>query len=245
MPDRQLLRIAHRGYSARYPENTLPAFEQAIRAGADMIELDVHLSKDGRIVVIHDDTIDRTSNGRGRVADLTFGELLSYNFNNGMAACGFVAIPALAEVIDLAGPRVALDIEIKKDPRGPAGLEKRLVDLLREKEYGDRAIVSSFDRQALGEVNRLAGDLKTGLIYDRILRDFRDAVRALGVRSVHPALGAVDAGELRWAKSSGIMVYPWVVKDRKTLDAFRDLDFIDGVTVNDLALFQKEERHGV
>jgi len=233
------LKIAHRGYSARYPENTLLAFEKAVAAGADMIELDVHLSQDGRLVVIHDEKIDRTSNGTGAVADLSLAELKRYNYNNRMAEPGFVGIPTLDEVIGWAGNRVMLNIEIKNGPVRNEGIERKLADLLQETRFTDRVIVSSFDHYALAEMKRIAGSVRTGMLYDSVWIRFADEVRALGVFSVHPRADAVKAGQLRWAKSCGIQVYPWVVKDRETLKAFRASGYVDGVMVNDLALFSE------
>lgn len=233
----EFLRIAHRGYSARYPENTLLAFAKAIEAGADMIELDLHFSHDGELVVIHDDKINRTSDGRGNVADLTLTELRKYNYNNRMTNCGFAGIPTLAEVIELVDSRVLLNIEIKKHPGEKAGIEKKLVDLLREKDFVDHVIVSSFDGGILSAIKRIAVEIRTGLVYDARGKRFREDVRTLDVSSVHPATSVVDADELRWVKSCDLKVYPWVVKDRKTIVKYRDSGFIDGVMVNDLSLF--------
>ena len=233
------LKIAHRGYSSRYPENTLLAFEKAVAAGADMIELDVRLSQDGRLVVIHDEKIDRTSNGTGAVADLSLAELKRYNYNNRMAETGFVGISTLDEVIGWAGNRVMLNIEIKNGPVRNEGIERKLADLLQETRFTDRVIVSSFDHYALAEMKRIAGSVRTGMLYDSVWIRFADEVRALGVFSVHPRADAVKAGQLRWAKSRGIQVYPWVIKDRETLKAFRASCYVDGVMVNDLALFSE------
>lgn len=231
------LKIAHRGYSSRYPENTMLAFEMALAAGADMIELDVHLSRDGRLVVIHDDRIDRTADGKGAVSGLSLAELKQYNYNNRMAEHGFVEIPTLDEVIAWAGERVMLNIEIKNRPVRSEGIEQKLADLLRETQFTDRAVVSSFDHHALAEIKRIDGTVRTGMLYDSVWIHFEDEVRALGVFSVHPGADAIDAGQLRWAKSCGIRIYPWVVKDRETLKAYRASGYADGAMVNDLSLF--------
>jgi glycerophosphoryl diester phosphodiesterase len=231
------LKIAHRGYSSSYPENTLLAFEKALAAGADMIELDVHLSRDGRLVVIHDDRIDRTADGTGAVSGLSLAELKRYNYNNRMAEHGFVEIPTLDKVIAWAGDRVMLNIEIKNRPVRSEGIEQKLADLLRETRFTDRAIVSSFDHFALAEIKRIAGSVRTGMLYDSVWIHFEDEVRALGVYSVHPGPDAIDAGQLRWARSCGIRVYPWVIKDREILKLCRDSGLADGAMVNDLALF--------
>lgn len=234
----RFLKIAHRGYSDRYPENTLPAFEQAIRGGADMIELDVRLSGDDRIVVIHDDRIDRTSDGSGRVAGMTLGELKRHNFNNGMTRFGFVGIPTLEETLDRVGDRAALNIEIKKGPENQAAIEEKLCALLRERGAIDRSIVSSFDVNVLRRVKRIAPEIRTALIYDRVWFPFSETIRALGVYSLHPSIKVIHADQLKWAKSCGLMVYAWVAKDRRTVEKCRSSDFIDGVMVNDLELFQ-------
>ena len=231
------LKIAHRGYSSRYPENTILAFEKAVAAGADMIELDVHLSQDGRLVVIHDERIDRTADGTGAVIDLSLAELKRYNYNNRMAEFGFVEIPTLDEVIAWAGDRVKLNIEIKNCPVRNEGIERKLADLLQKTHFTDRVIVSSFDHYALAEIKRIAGFVQTGMLYDSLWIHFEDEVRELGVFSVHPGADAVEVGQLRWAKSCGIQVYPWVVKDRETIKAYRASGYVDGAIVNDLTLF--------
>jgi len=231
------VKIAHRGYSSKYPENTLPAFDGAIAAGADMIELDVHLSCDGRIVVIHDERIDRTADGRGKVAEMTLAELKRYSYHNGMAGFGFVEIPTLEETIALVGERAVLNIEIKKDPAGLGGIVKILSALLRQQGAVERCMVSSFDDEALREWKRIAPDVKTALIYDRVRFPFRETIQSLGLYSLHPAIKAMDEDQLRWAKSCGLMVYPWVAKSRGVVEKCRKADFIDGVMVNDLALF--------
>lgn len=231
------LKIAHRGYSARYPENTLPAFKGAVDAGADMIELDIRLSRDGQIVTIHDATIDRTSDGHGRVADLSFAELRQYNYRNGMKRFKFVAIPTLEEVIDQVGSRVVLNIEIKKEPNERGCLEQTLVELLRRKHMANRVIVSSFHNEALLAVKRMDASVKTGLVFAGAPPDFREAVTSLQLYSVHPSLKRMDLTLLQWAKSCGLQVYTWVAEDKETIRQCRLLGVIDGVMVNDFELF--------
>jgi glycerophosphoryl diester phosphodiesterase len=233
------LKIAHRGYSSRYPENTILAFEKAVSAGADMIELDVQLSRDGRLVVIHDARIDRTSDGTGAVTELSLADLKRHNYNNRMAGFGFVEIPTLDEVIAWAANRVMLNIEIKNRPMRNEGIERRLSDLLQETHFTDRVIVSCFDHGALAEMKRIAGSVRIGMLYDSIRVRFADEVQALGVYSVHPGKDAAEASQLRWAKSRGIRIYPWVVEDRKTLNAYRASGYVDGAMVNDLSLFSE------
>ncbi len=231
------LRIAHRGYSSKYPENTLLAFEAAVEAGADMIELDVRLSRDETFVVIHDARVDRTSDGRGPVARRTLAELRRYSYHNGMEGFGFVPIPTLTEAIDRLSGRVALNIEVKEDGSRRAGVGENLVRLLREREVVDRVIVSSFDLGILAGIKRAEGRLKIGLICDTRRRGFREEVQALAPYSLHPSLALRDEDALRWARSRGMRIYPWVATRRETVERCRASGLVDGVMVNDLALF--------
>ena len=115
---------AHRGASAYAPENTIPAFEQAIEMGADGVEFDVQRTSDGQLVVIHDETINRTSNGFGRVVDLTLEQLRLCNFSNGFVGHRKVQIPTLREALDLLGPTgVRINIELKNSVELYPGME--------------------------------------------------------------------------------------------------------------------------
>ncbi len=126
----------HRGASAEFPENTLAAFRRALELGVAGIELDVHLSADGVPVVIHDETVDRTTNGEGAVAGLTVAHLRELDAGQGEY------VPTLAEVLDLVGDRVHVDIEVKANAAGEA--------VLREVRGRDtRWVISSFDWDVL------------------------------------------------------------------------------------------------
>jgi glycerophosphoryl diester phosphodiesterase len=234
-----ILKIAHRGYSERHPENTLPAFEAALDAGADMIELDVHLSRDGRLVVIHDDYIDRTSTGRGRVGDMDLAELRQHDYSHIFKHQGPCAIPLLEEVIDLVKGRAMLNIEVKNLPSRYRGIEKALVDLLAAMGYADDAVVSSFDHLCLDEIKRLDPGIRTGMLYDSLWISFCREVEILGCYSVHPSLDAFDLEQARWAHARSMKVYPWVAKDRASLERLAGTGLVDGIMVNDLELFHE------
>ena len=234
---KNILKIAHRGYSEKYPENTMPAFEKAIDAGADMIELDIHLSKDGKLVVIHDNHIDRTSDGSGQVKDLTLKELLSFNYNYNNREPGFVKIPTLEEVIDKAIGKVQLNIEIKNCPYRYNGIESELIGLLKHKDFSKDAIISSFDHYSLLELKKIDPEIKIGLLYDSVWLKFEDEIEELNPFSIHPGIDVVDPDQLKWAKEKGLMVYTWVAKDQTTIDRLKRIDYIDGIMVNDLELF--------
>lgn len=145
-----MLIYAHRGYSANYPENTLSAFEAALPY-VDGIELDVQLSKDGRLVVIHDETVDRTTNGTGWVKDMTLQELRQLKID------GYERIPTLEEVLGLIErSNVTLNIELKTDQYAYPGIERLAWLAVDEFELGDRVVFSSFNRETLVRMRDVA-----------------------------------------------------------------------------------------
>ena len=169
--------IAHRGASAYEPENTLRAFERAIEMGATMMELDVHLSRDGQPMIVHDADLSRTTDGTGRVGDLTFEQIRRLNAGLGER------IPTLAEVIDLVRGRAQLYIELK-DQQTPAVV----VDTLRATGFVDQAIVGSFYPWLPQKVKFLDPSIRTSVLIPLRDRqaDFIDWVLAVGANYVHP-----------------------------------------------------------
>jgi len=152
---RRYLIIAHRGASAYEPENTLRAFRRAIELGADMSELDVHLSKDGHLIVMHNATVDKTTNGRGAIKDLTLAELKRLDAGKGEP------IPTLQEAIDLVRGQNGLYIELKAE-----GTPQPVVDTLRANSFTARrqVIVGSFQPALVQQVKELAPEIATSLL---------------------------------------------------------------------------------
>lgn len=168
--------IAHRGISAKAPENTLAAFKLALQTpGIDMIELDVRLSKDEEVIVLHDRTLQRTTTGNGPARTYALQELKQYDagswFHPRFSA---ERIPTLREVFNLVQGRCWLDIEIKSDfwHRGPEGLlERRVLETVAEAGLSERVMYSSFDHQLIGRLKQMHPAAVTGVLY-RIYRDF-------------------------------------------------------------------------
>jgi glycerophosphoryl diester phosphodiesterase len=150
--------IAHRGASDKIPENTLRAFERALEQGADAVELDVHLSLDGRVVVIHDRTVDRTTNGGGEVSALTLEELQQLDAGSWKhSRFANLRIPTLAEVVEVVGEPAQLFIEVKgHSPELP----ERLVQEIQELNVTERAWLFTAHRPTLEELRRLAPDMR-------------------------------------------------------------------------------------
>jgi glycerophosphoryl diester phosphodiesterase len=163
--------IGHRGASAYYPENTMSAFEAAYEMGAEMIELDILLSKDGVPVVIHDEALDRTTNGTGRVADYTLVELrkLDAGLWFGREHAG-QQIPTLEEVLQFAKGKIALNIEIKTEAvtdEHLEGIEEKALNLVKKYEMENYVLFSSFDYRAISHLKQLDVDISTALLYEK------------------------------------------------------------------------------
>jgi glycerophosphoryl diester phosphodiesterase len=234
----RVLKIAHRGYSSRYPENTMRAFEKAIEAGADMIEFDLHLTKDGHPVVIHDDFIHRTSDGSGMVKEMELDELRRFNYNYIFPDAGYQHLPLFEEVVELASGRIMLNIEIKNCPNRYSGIEKRIADIITSKKIVDDCIVSSFDHYSLAKIKELDPEIKTGMLYSAVWVCFVDEIQNLKVHSIHPHVDVVDPRHLEYADKAGIKVYPWVARDSHTVERLLNTGLVNGIMVDELELLE-------
>ncbi len=154
--------IGHRGAAGYEPENTLLSFRKAIDIGVDWIEFDLHRSADGHLVVIHDDTVDRTTDGHGKVRDMTLEELKKLDAGKGQQ------IPTLQEVIDLARGRVKMIAEIKQE-----GIEVELLDLIDRNDIVNSCMVSSFFGYAIRRCKEFHPQLQTAAIFSHLPIDFR------------------------------------------------------------------------
>ncbi len=161
MPSGELFIWAHRGASAQAPENTLAAFGLALELGADGIELDVHLSRDEVPVVIHDETLERTTDGRGKVADRTWADLRALDAGRWFApSFAGEPVPSLQQALDLVGMRARINVEIKSAAAGQAVLT------LLERYPRCQVLVSSFDHRVLARMRRAAPHLPLGFLLD-------------------------------------------------------------------------------
>jgi glycerophosphoryl diester phosphodiesterase len=222
-----VLNIAHRGASSRFPENTLAAFAGAIDAGADMCELDVQLSRDGAVVVIHDDTVDRTTGGRGAVGAMTLEQLkrLDAGVSFGVEFKG-ERIPTLDEVFACVGGRCALNIELKS-----AGLEQKVCATIRDHDALATAIVSSFDWDALDRIRQFHPAVRVGLLASRWPVRLLGAATAIKAHAIHPRADIVTEDLCTAAHERILDVYTWTVDD---LDTMRKLIAygVDGIMTN-------------
>lgn len=206
-----MLVIAHRGASGHAPENTLAAFKRAIALGATFIETDLQLSRDTRFVAIHDDTVDRTTNGHGKVHDLTLGELRRLDAGSwfGSEFTG-ERVPTLEEILEFAKKHdVVFYLELK--PTGSWGGEHALIGALRSSGEIARTIVISFDASILATLRKIEPTLMTGLLFDGQLEEPLARAVEIGARQLAVRGDLVTPALLAEARKRDLQVVCWTV----------------------------------
>ena len=210
---------AHRGASGYAPENTLPAFQKAFQMGADGIELDVQMTKDGELVVCHDETIGRTSNGSGWIKDKTLAELKSLDFSCGQKDFAGVTIPTMREVFELLAPTdMIINIELKTGIVFYLGMTKKLLELTSECGFSDRVIYSSFNHYTIKHIREIAPEAKLGFLYADGTIDMPSYAIKHGVQALHPALYNIQfPGFIEECRQRGLAVNVWTVNEEEHL----------------------------
>jgi glycerophosphoryl diester phosphodiesterase len=223
--------VAHRGASASAPENTLAAFTLAIDQGADGIELDVTRCATGEVVVMHDATVDRTTDGIGAVTALPLEALRTLDAGAwfGPSWAG-ERVPLLDEVLELVGDRLRINIEIKREGSGD-GLEEQVAAQVRRHGLQGHVLISSFSPRALRRIRRIAPELPRALL--TALPAPPDLILAwagplLEPRALHPPHRLVGADTVQRAHSRGLRVNVWTVNDRADMARMIGLE-VDGI----------------
>jgi glycerophosphoryl diester phosphodiesterase len=225
--------IAHRGASKQAPENTMMAFRRAMELGAGGIELDVHLSKDGHLVVTHDEQVDRTSNGKGLVRDKTLNELKSLDFGSWFSEkFKGEKIPELCEVLKLIKDWDGmLNIEIKNGPIFYPGIEKAVSDTLDKYNMIQRTIVSSFNHYSLVDIRKINPAVKTAPLYMAGLFEPWEYAHRIGACAIHPLFYNIVPEVMKGCKMNGIMVNPFTVDQPEYIKAMAAAG-VDGIITN-------------
>jgi len=206
---------AHRGASGYAPENTMEAFRMANKQCSDGIELDIHLTKDGHLVVAHDETIDRCSNGKGRIIDKTLEELLTYDFSNHLPHYKNSKIPTLKEVLCFVrDTKMTVNIEIKSGIVIYEGIEEKAVSLVSKFGMQGRVMYSSFNHHSLMLIKKLDSTLPIGLLYSEAMVDPHIYATHLKADAIHPYYPTLMVpNTISSCKSSGIAINPWTVNE--------------------------------
>lgn len=207
---------AHRGASAYAPENTLEAFLLAAEQGADGVELDVQLTKDGEMVVVHDEEIDRVSDGSGFVKDYTLAELKILNFNKTHPEYQDVKIPTLREVYEALKPTgMTINVELKTGIFWYKDLEKKVLELTKEMEMEDRVIYSSFNHYSIQQMKKIVPEAETAYLYSDVILNVTEYAKNTKVDGLHPAVYHVKMADfLKEYLGSNLNVRVWTVNEK-------------------------------
>lgn len=225
--------FAHRGASGYAPENTLEAFRLAMEQGADGIELDVHLTKDGEVVVIHDETLNRTSDGQGKVRDYTLEELKKFSFHNHMEKYQGVQIPTLKEALNLVkNSRIKVNIELKTGIYWYEGIEEKTMDIVKTMGMEDRVIYSSFNHYSIQKVLEQNSDAETAYLFSDVPLNMEKYAKDTGVKGLHPAVYHLKMADfLETYMKSGLKVRVWTVNNKEDMKMFIDAG-VDAIITN-------------
>jgi glycerophosphoryl diester phosphodiesterase len=218
--------IAHRGASAYRPENTLPAYELAVEQGADMIEIDLHTTRDGAIAIAHDAELERLG-GTGEIADVSAEELRKLD------AGGGECIPMLEEVLDRFADRIPFNLEIKRKTRGLYdGIEAAALDAVRRRGGLDRVLFSSFYDPVLEALRWLEPRARLGVLVDpRFPERTLERARAVDAEAINPHFAIAEPGLIEGAHAEGFAVYVYTVDEEEAMRRLLDRG-VDGLFTN-------------
>lgn len=225
--------IAHRGASGHAPENTEAAFSLALEMGAKAVELDVHRTKDGELVVIHDEDLKRTAKRKGAIAKLTFKELLSVDVGSWFSPkFKGEGVPTLEEVFDLCEGRAEVHVEIKQGSRLYPGIEEKVVEMIRRREALRWTVVSSFDHGALYVVRAIDNKVRLGYLlgWTRLPVAY-DEMRDLKAESLNLSVRQVKASIVEECHERGHKVLVYTVNTQKEADRLAKMG-VDGIFAN-------------
>lgn len=223
------INYAHRGASEYAPENTMPAFDKALQLGANGIELDLQMTKDGKIVVFHDSKIDKKSNKTGKISDYTYQELLGFDFENWFSLKykneNIVLFEDFAK--KFLSKKLTFAIELKEE-----GIEKETLNIIKKYATHNNIYITSFKYKALENMRKLDSDIKLSwLIEDRINKNNIEELLKIKGTQICPKASNVTKNDIELAKKNGLKVRLWGVLDEKIMKDVYKLD-IDGMTVN-------------
>lgn len=202
---------AHRGASGYLPENTMEAFELAIEQKADGIELDVQLSRDGEIMVLHDESVDRVTNSSGLLKDFTFSQLKEISVNPGKAPEKMYRIPTLAEVLDLMRHTdMKVNIELKNSIFLYEGMEEKVITLVKNLGMEEQVIYSSFNHYSLRKIHEMEPEAETGLLMCDGWIDVATYAKKIGVNALHPAVYHLQYPDfVKNCREQGLKLHVW------------------------------------
>ena len=203
--------FAHRGLSSLFPENTIEAFKEALKYKIDGIETDIQLTKDGKMVIFHDETLERTTNGKGFLKDYTLEELKDLNANNHME--GVYKIPTLTELLDLLKdyPDLTINLELKTSVFEYPGIEEKVYDEVKKFGLQKQIIISSFNHYSLLRFQKIDPSIRLGVLTADRFIDILGYMKKYGFNCYHPFFPLAEKEYVEACHNENIEVNVWTV----------------------------------
>jgi glycerophosphoryl diester phosphodiesterase len=203
--------------------NTIPSFELALKQGADGVELDTHLSKDGKLIVLHDFTLDSTTDGKGLAKDMTLVQIKALDAGSSFSAeYKGTRIPTLDEVFEAVGKKLFINVEIKSETQDTDGVEQAVADCISQHGLTSSVIVSSFNPLALKRFRAIQPEVPIGYLYSPDY-NFSAQMEGFPHEARHPQDQMIDTAYMDWAKKHNYRVNTWTVNDPARAVTLRDL----------------------
>lgn len=223
---KDIIIYGHRGASKYAPENTFSAYNKAIDMGADGIEIDVHKSKDGHLIVCHDERVDRTTDGEGFIKDLTLEEIKKLDAGRWFSEeFRGERIPLLDEVLKFVkGNNLLLNIEIKNGPIFYDEIEEDIVKAVRAYDLVENTIISSFNHYSLAYIKNIDKQFKTGILYIAGMIEPWDYARKVGASYIHPLYLTINKEVVQESQGNGIMVNPFTVNREEEIKLMKSFN---------------------
>jgi glycerophosphoryl diester phosphodiesterase len=227
------LNYAHRGASGYYPENTMLAFEKAVEMGCEGIETDVQLTKDGMLVICHDELLDRTTDGSGLIMETNYSEILKLDAAKSWGGkYKDVRIPTLDEFLDYVKDKnIMINLEIKNSIIDYKNIEKMIIEKIYKYKLNKKVIISSFNHYSILRCKDIDNTLKLGLLYDCCIYKPGKYASELGVNAVHPSFYSLNKDVVKEIKEQNIMINTYTVNEEKYMKTLIELG-IDGIITN-------------
>lgn len=216
--------FAHRGYSSKYPENTIAAFKAAANLPIYGVELDVHLTMDHQLVVIHDEKINRTSNGTGYVKDMTLQQLRQYDFGSWFnEEFKGEKIPTLREVLEIyKGTDLRVNIELKSDVINYPNLEEAVLQEIEAFQMENQVLVSSFNHEAVARMAVLAPHIENAAVFHTMILNVAEYQKTIPTQGIHVRLPTIERKPVIDALKKGSIVRVWTINNVKHLSDLKD-----------------------
>lgn len=236
-----MIYFAHRGLSEAYPENTILSIDKAMMAGATAIEFDVHKTKDGKLVVIHDENVKRTFQGNGLIKDLTLQEIKSLKCKNPeFENSKLCKLPTLCEVLEiLKNGNIFINLELKTDKVHYDNIEADVLSIIKKYNLNDNILISSFNPKSLEICRGLNENIKLGVLFDKHKSAMLDFAKQINAYSLNPDVYLVDSSLINYAHENFLKVFSYTVNRTLTATSLEKLG-CDGIFTDNILRFIKD-----